>query len=418
MRKTMPPRVVRPPDLDFGELIRPGDFVVWGQSCAEPATLTECLLEQRAALGGISCFIGIPALATVKPEHGDHVRFVSYCGTGSNRELASAGALEIYPGHYSTLPEFVSRADVVLVQCAPPDSQGRYSLGLADDYLTAAIDAARIVVAEVNDQVPATCGPRHLTDRDIDVLVRTSRPVAESPAATPTPEITAIGANVARVVPDGAILQFGIGSVPEAVLVALGAHNDLGIHSGILTDAAVDLIDKGVVTNSRKTTDRGVSVAAVLMGTRRLFDHVHRNPAVSLRPIGYTHDPELLSAHPRFVAINSAIEVDLTGQVNAEVAGGRYVGAVGGGGEFLRAAARSVGGVPIIALPATAGTRSRIVDRLSGPVSIARSDAGIVVTEFGVADLRGRPLSDRRERMIAIAHPDQREFLRAAASRW
>lgn len=418
MTDARPPRVVRLPEIDFRTVIRPGDFVVWGQSCAEPVALTERLLEQRAGLGGITCFIGIPAAATVKPEHADHIRFVSYCGTGSNRALAATGSLEVYPGHYSTLPDFVSRADVVLVQCAPPDTRGRYSLGLADDYLTAAIDGARIVIAEVNDQVPATPGARHLTDQEIDIVVRTSRPVAESPAAPPTPEMTAIGAHVASIVPDGATLQFGIGSVPEAVLGALGVRNDLGIHSGILSDAAVELIDKGVVTNARKTTDRGVSVAAVLIGTRRLFEYAHDNPAVSLRPIGYTHDPERLAAQHRFVAINSAIEVDLTGQVNAEVAGGRYVGAVGGGGEFLRAAARSDGGLPIIALPSTAGSRSRIVDRLSGPVSIARSDAGIVVTEFGIADLRGLPLSERRERMLAIAQPDQREILRAVASRW
>lgn len=405
-------------NLDFRTVVRPGDFVVWGQACAEPVTLTEGLLAQRRDLGGITCFLGIPAADTVKPGHADHIRFISYCGTGSNRLLAAAGALEIYPGHYSTLPDFVSRADVVLLQCAPPDVEGRYSLGLVDDYLTAAIDHARVVVAEVNDQLPATPGARHLTARDIDIAIHTSRPVAEIPAGPPTPEMMAIGAHVAALVPDGATLQFGIGSVPEAVLGALGAHNDLGIHSGILSDAAVELIDKGVVTNAHKSTDRGVSVAAVLSGTRRLFDHVHRNPAVSLRPIGYTHDPERLAAQHRFVAINSAIEVDLTGQVNAEVAGGRYVGAVGGGGEFLRGAARSEGGVPIVALPATVGTRTRIVDRLSGPVSIARSDAGVVVTEFGVADLRGLPLSERRERMLAIAHPDQRKFLRAAATRW
>lgn len=306
---------------------------------------------------------------------------------------------------------------MVLAQCAPPDARGRYSLGLADDYLTAAIDVARVVVAEVNDQVPATPGVRHLTDRDIDVVIRTSRPVAESPAAPPTPEMSAIGAHVASIVPDGATLQFGIGSVPEAVLGALGGSNDLGIHSGILTDAAVELIDKGVVTNVHKTTDAGVSVAAVLIGTRRLFAHVHGNNAVALRPIAYTHDPERLAAQHRFVAINSAIEVDLTGQVNAEVAGGRYVGAVGGGGEFLRAATRSDGGLPIIALPATAGARSRIVDRLCGPVSIARSDAGLVITEFGIADLRGLPLAERRERMLAIAHPDHREGLRAVVRR-
>lgn len=418
MPNVLRPNIVAHDDLDFGTVIRPGDFVVWGQSCSEPVALTERLLAQRAELGGITCFIGIPAADTVRPEHADHIRFLSYCGTGSNRKLAAAGVLEVYPGPYSTLPELVSCADVVLVQCAPPDQDGRYSLGLADDYLTAALEDARVVVAEVNSRMPVTPGGRFLTAADIDIAIRTSRPVTESPATPPTPELKAIGEFVADLVPDCATLQFGIGSVPEAVLGALGERNDLGIHSGILTDAAVDLIEAGVVTNDRKSTDRGRSVAAVLIGTRRLFDHAHRNPAVSVRPIEYTHDPERLAAQHRFVAINSAIEVDLTGQVNAEVAGGRYVGAVGGGGEFLRAAARSRGGVPIIALPATAGTRSRIVDRLSGPVSIARADAGVVVTEFGVADLRGLPLSERRARMIAIAHPDQREYLGATAPQW
>ncbi|MFE6926022.1 acetyl-CoA hydrolase/transferase family protein [Nocardia sp. NPDC057663] len=417
MPNAMRPEAATAPNIDFRALIEPGDFVVWGQSCAEPVTLTESLLAQRADLGGITCFIGIPAADTVKPVHADHIRFISYCGSGSNRHLATAGALEIYPGHYSTLPTFVSRADVVLVQCAPPDAHGHYSLGLADDYVTAALDSARVVIAEVNDQVPVMPAGRYLTDDDIDIAIHTSRPVADSPAAEPTPAMVSIGEHIAGLVPDGATLQFGIGAVPEAVLGALGDHTDLGVHSGIFTDAVVDLIEKGVVTNARKTTDRGVSVAAVLIGTQRSFSHVHDNPAVSLRPITYTHDPERLAAQHRFVAINSAIEVDLTGQVNSEVAGGRYVGAVGGGGEFLRAAARSAGGVPIIALPSTAGAHSRVVERLSGPVSIARSDAGIVVTEFGTADLRGLSLTERRERMLAIAHPDHREALRVAVSR-
>lgn len=403
-------------EVDFRRFVRPGDFVVWGQSCAEPVTLTEQLLAQRAGLGGITCFIGIPAANTVEPAHADHIRFLSYCGSGSNRTLADARALDIYPGPYSTLPEFVSRADVVLVQCAPPDELGRYSLGLADDYLTAAIDNARVVIAEVNDQVPQTPGTRCLESADIDFAVRTSRPIAESPGAVATAEMTDIGTQIAGLVPDGATLQFGIGSVPDAVLPALTECNDLGIHSGILNDAAVELIDKGVVNNTRKTTDRGVSIATLLIGTRRVFEYAHRNPSVALRPIGYTHDAARLAAQHRFAAINSAIEVDLTGQVNAETAGDRYVGAVGGGGEFLRAAAHSVGGLPIIALPATAGRRTRIVERVSGPVSIARSDAGIVVTEYGVADLRGLPLSERRERMIAIAHPDHRAALRAASA--
>ncbi|MCE5289468.1 MAG: acetyl-CoA hydrolase [Nocardiaceae bacterium] len=398
--------------IDFRELIRPGDFLVWGQACAEPVTLVEQLLRQRAELGGITCFIGIPVAETVRPEHADHIRFVSYCGSGTNSHLAAEGLLDIYPGAYSTLPQFVRQADVVLVQCPPADEAGRYSLGLADDYLTAAIDAARTVVVEINDRLPRTHCQRYLSDADIDVVVRTSRPVAANAVAAPAPELVTIGQFVADLVPDGSTLQFGIGAVPEAVLASLTDCNDLGIHSGILTDAAVDLIDRGVVTNARKTVDRGVSVAALLMGGERLFQHVDRNPHVLVAPISYTHDPARLASQHRFVAINSAVEVDLTGQINAETAGGRYVGAVGGGSEFLRAAHRSAGGVPIVALPSTSGKHSRIVSHLSGPVTTTRSDAGVFVTEFGVADLRGLTLHQRRERMLAIAHPDHRDALR------
>lgn len=397
--------------IDFRQLIHPGDFVVWGQACAEPVTLVEELLRQRADLGGITCFIGIPVAGTVRTEHADHIRFVSYCGAGTNRDLATRDLLDIYPGAYSTLPQFVSQADVVLLQCAPPDDDGRFSLGLADDYLTAALDAARTVVVEVNDQLPRTRCQRYLTHADVDVVVHTSRPVAENVVDASAPELIAIGKLVAELVPDGATLQFGIGAVPESVLGALSERNDLGIHSGILTDASVELIERGVVTNASKTSDPGVSVAALLMGSQRLFRHVDQNPNVLLCPIGYTHDPERLASQHRFVAINSAIEVDLTGQVNAETAGGRYVGAVGGGSEFLRAANRSAGGVPIVALPSTAGRHSRIVSRLSGPVTTTRSDAGVFVTEYGVADLRGLTLSERRERMAAIAHPDHRDAL-------
>ncbi|CAM3609119.1 acetyl-CoA hydrolase/transferase family protein [Smaragdicoccus niigatensis] len=392
--------------IDFSELIRPGDFVVWGQACAEPVPLVEQLLSQRAELGGITCFIGIPVAGTVRPEHADHIRFVSYCGTGTNRHLAAAGLLDIYPGAYSTLPQFVSRADVVLVQCTPADEAGRYSLGLADDYLSAAIDSARVVVAEVNDQLPFSTCARYLTDADIDVVVHTSRSVPENVFAAPTADLHAIAGLAAELIPDGATLQFGIGAVPEAVLGALTKHRDLGIHSGIFTDAAVGLMEGGVVAKA---------VTTLLMGSARLFDFVDHNPNVCLCPISYTHDPERLAGQHKFVAINSAIEVDLTGQINAETAGGRYVGAVGGGGEFLRAAHRSVGGIPIVALPSTAGQQSRIVSRLSGPVTTARADAGVFVTEFGVADLRGLTLGQRRERMLAIAHPNHRDALQENA---
>lgn len=405
-------------ELDFGQLIRPGATVVWPQACAEPVSLTEQLMRQRAELGRFRCFLGIPASDTVRPEHADHVDFVSYCGSGANRALAHAGVLDIIPCHYSSLPALLTTgamgADVVLLQLPPADEYGRYSLGLADDYVSAAIATARVVVAEVNDQVPHTGRPCVLTDADLDVVVRTSRAPAEVVAREASPVVEQIAANVADLVDDGATLQFGIGALPEAVLAKLADRTDLGVHSGVLNDTAAELMETGVITNARKNLDRGRSVAGFLMGTRRLFRFVDGNPAVELRETGYTHDPDVLAAHDRFVAINSALEVDLTGQVNAEAAGGDYVGAVGGAVDFLRGAARSRGGVPIVALPSTAGQASRIVAELAGPVSTARSDAGFVVTEFGVADLRGQSLRVRRERLLAIAHPDHRSALKEA----
>jgi len=415
----MPPVIVRPDELDFAEFVRPGDTVVWGQTCAEPVTLTEELMRQRHQVAPIRCFVGIPVTRTLRPEFADAISFVSYCGSGSNRRMLRAGAMDVAPVHYSTLPTLLTegplRADVVLVQVSAPDEQGRYSLGIGDDYYSATIDTARVVIAEVNDQVPQTRCTRWLTDDDLDVVVPTSRPPAESATPAPSPVMQQVAANAAALIDDGATLQFGIGALPAAVLAQLADRRDLGVHSGQLNDAAADLMDAGVITNARKSIDRGVSVAGMLMGTRRVFAFAHRNPAVQLRDSGYTHDASVLAAHDRFVAINSAVEVDLSGQVNAEVAAGDYVGAVGGAVDFLRGAARSKGGLPLVVLPSTAGGASRIVPSVSGPVSTARADAGVVVTEYGVADLRGQPLRARYERMLAIAHPDHRTALAEAA---
>jgi acyl-CoA hydrolase len=199
------------------------------------------------------------------------------------------------------------------------------------------------------------------------------------------------------------------------VLAALHQRRDLGVHSGVVGDGVMALMEAGVVTNAHKGRDPGATVAGVLMGSTRLHRYAHRNPALQMRATDYTHDPDVLASLPRFVAINSALEVDLSGQVNAEVAAGCYVGAVGGAVDVLRGAHRSRGGVPIIALPATAGARSRVVAALSGPVSTARCDAGVFVTEYGIADLRGLPLAARRRRMLDIAHPEHRARLEREA---
>jgi acyl-CoA hydrolase len=421
--------------LDLARYVRPGALVAWGQGCAEPLTLTEALAGQRARLGGIRCFSGISTTAAVRPEYCDYLSFSSYTAAGANRALSEAGLLDIVPCHYSQLPDILGRgplrADVLFLALPPAGPDGTFGLGLAADYLAPLIGRAGTVVAEVNDQVPDAGGDRRLGRGEIDVLVHTSRPPAEYPGKPASDVDKAIAEHVAGLVPDGATLQVGIGSLPAVVLRHLRGHRDLGVHSGMITDEIAELIEAGVITGTRKSTDRGLTVTGLLLGTGALISRAAVDKSIRLRDTSYTHDQAVLAAQHALVAVNSAIEVDLTGQANIEVAAGRYVGGTGGAADFLRGAARSAGGVPVIALPsatgpsttgpsttgpAAAGTASRIVARLNGPAGLARADAGVIVTEYGVADLRGLSLARRRERMLAIAHPDHRAALEAAAA--
>lgn len=409
-------------NIDLTAHIRPRDTVVWGQMCAEPRTLTRALMEQAPVIGPLRCFVGIPAESAVTVDSvPDEVELHSYCGSGSNARLYAAGRLQMWPVHYSALPGLLAdgalSADVVLVQVSPPDEHGRHTLGLADDYVSAALDTARVVLAEISEHVPRTPAARTITADQWTAAVTSDEPPAEVPAPRRDAVTLGVARQVAGLVPDGATLQFGIGAIPDAVLGELFERRDLGIHSGLITDTAMRLVREGVATGVRKGRDNRVAVGGLLGGTRELFAWADRNPAVALRPTSYTHDPDVLAAMPALVAVNAALEVDLTGQVNAEKIGGRYVGAVGGAVDFLRGAARSHGGVPVVALPSTVKGHSTIVPRLSGPVSTARSEQVVVVTEHGVADLRGTTLAQRTERLIAIAHPDHRAALDRAADR-
>ena len=401
--------------LDLSAIVRPGDTVVWGQASAEPLPLTQALMAQRHAIGRFNVFLGVTYSDTLKPEYADCVSFCAYCGTGGNRALAKAGKLDILPVHYSQIPGLIQsgrlKVDVLMLQLAPADAAGNYSFSMAHDYLIPALAAARVVIAEVNEQAPWTFGERPVREADLDYIVRTSRPPLELHHPQPGEAELGVARHVAGLIEDGATLQFGLGTLPEVILAALADRRDLGIHSGAIGDKAADLMEAGVITNARKSIDRGVTVAGVMFGSRRIQQFCHRNPAVQFRSNAYTHNAGVLASIERFAALNTAIEVDLSGQINAEVAGGVYVGAVGGALDFLRGAHRSKGGLPIVALPSTAGNASRIVAKLSGPVSTPRSDAGIIVTEYGVADLRGASLSERPRRLIAIAHPDFREQL-------
>ncbi|MCW2856563.1 MAG: acetyl-CoA hydrolase/transferase [Marmoricola sp.] len=408
--------------IDLTRYVRPGDLVVWGQACSEPRTLTEQLVAQAERIGTVRCFVGIPANSAVTAASvatAPSLEVLSYCGAGSNAALHDAGRLQIVPAHYSELPAMLTtgslRADVVFVQVSRPDESGRHSLGLGDDYFSVAIGTARTVIAEINDQVPFTYGARTLMAHHCDAMIHTSRAPETMPTPLVSDQTAAVARRVAGLVQDGATLQFGIGALPEAVLDQLGQHRDLGIHSGIINDAALRLIESGVATGERKTLDRRVAIGGLLGGTDSLFRFAHRNSRLELRGTTYTHDPEVLAQSHQLVAINAALEVDLTGQVNAEVAAGRYVGAIGGAVDFLRGAARSRGGIPIVALPSTSKGASRVVAKLSGPVSTPRSEEIVVVTEHGVADLRGLALDKRIERMLAIADPAVREELARAA---
>lgn len=406
--------------LDLSGIIRPGDGVLWGQGCAEPQTLVEAFVGQREAYPGASAFLGVNFSGIVRPEHADHLRLYAYCGAGRNRALADAGALDILPVPYSQLAGLIRsrriRVDVLMLQLSPPNARGEHSLGLAAEYLVPALQAARVIVAEINERVPWTYTERLLRADHLDLAVCSSRDPAAAPYGPPGEIERRIAAHASAYVPDGATLETGLGALPDAVLQALGDRRDLGVHSGALGDGIVDLMRRGVITNMRKALDPGRTVGGALLGTRKLFDFARDSRDIWLRSVEHTHDPRVLAQIPKFVAINSAIEVDLTGQVNAEVANGSYLGAVGGAPDFVRAANQSPGGVSLIALRSSAGTRaSRIVGRLSGPVATPRAEAGVFVTEYGAADLRGLTLAQRIPRMISIAHPAFREDLERTA---
>ena len=401
--------------LDLGAIVRPGDSVMWGQADAEPVPLTQALMAQRHAIGNFNVFLGITYSDTLKPEYADCIRFSGYAGTGGNRALAKAGKLDVLPCHYSHLPELIAsgrlKVDVLMLQLAPANERGEYSLSIAHEYLIPALAAARVVIAEVNELAPWTYGERPLVEADLDYIVHTARAPLEVLHPQAGAAELAIARSVAALVEDGATLQFGLGALPETILAQLADRRDLGVHSGAIGDQVAALTQAGVITNARKSIDRGVSVAGIMFGSKRLHDFAHRNSQLQFHSCAYTHGAGMLAQIERFTALNTAVEVDLSGQINAEVAAGVYVGAVGGAVDFLRAAHYSRGGLPIVALASTAGRHSRIVARLGGPVSTPRSDAGIIVTEYGVADLRGQGLAERARRMIAIAHPEQRELL-------
>ena len=411
-------------DLDLAKYVRPGDGIVFGQGTGEPLSLTQRLVEQRGGYSGAGLFFGSGFSSTFQPEHADHLRFKGIGGIGSLRKLSSAGVLDPVPCHISAVADLIGkghiRTDVVMLLVSPPNARGEHSFGLVNDYLRSAISRARVVIAEVSSQVPWTPCDAPLQPDEITVAVHTERAPLELPPTKFGELERRIAAHVAALIPDRATLQMGIGAVPEAIVSLLADRRDLGVHSGMVGDSLVDLMESGALTNAHKGLDAGVSVTGVLFGTQRLYRFAHENPQVRLCPTSYTHHMSTLARVKNLVSVNSALEVDLTGQVNAEAIGSDYIGAVGGQVDFVRAAVQSEGGVSIVALAATGKKGdSKIVNRLSGPVTTARSDVDVIATEHGIARLRGLGLRERVKAMVGIAAPEHRDaLLRQARETW
>lgn len=404
--------------LDLGAWLRAGDVVTWPQGTGEPRGLTRRLVEQRHALPPVELFIGMMTSDTLSPGHADRFRMRALNGAGSNRSLTQAGLLDIVPCHVSAVPDLIrSRVipvDVVLIRVRPHPQAGCYTTGVMADFTQSMVASARCVIAEIDERLPLTAQDALVRAEDIDVLVECDADEILLPDPEPAQIDVRVAAHVAARIPEGATLQLGIGSLPVAVCRALAGHRDLGIHSGVISDAVVELIERGAVTNARKGVDAGQTVTGGLFGSRRLMEFASGNPALSMRSADYTHSIRVMSGVERLHSVNAAIEVDLSGQVNSEVAGGRYLGAIGGQVDFVRGAQVSPGGRSIIALPSTTpdGSRSRIVASLEGrPVTTSRADVDLVITEYGVADLRGRSLAERAARLAAIAHPAFRPSL-------
>jgi len=402
--------------IDFLGLIRDGDLVVCGQATAEPVTLTEALMAQAAHLPPFRMMIGPVFSDTFSAACAPNVAFQSYGVIGNARRLAKAGRLDMIPSNYSAFcADFAARrhkADVLLVQLAEA-GDGRLSASLSNDYVIDAARGARRVIAEINPDAPFTFGTEWPEDVPIHLRVRARRPPVEL-AAPPLDDISRrIAAHAASLIADGSTLQFGVGRIPDAILSSLSHVRNLGIHSGLINDAVVDLIERGAVTNAAKGIDAGITVTNQVIGTQRLYRFVHENKAVSIRPTSYTHGQGVLARINRLVAINSALQVGLDGSVNSETLNGVAIGAIGGQLDFVRGANASAGGRAIIALPATAsdGT-SRIVANVE-TVTTPRADVDAIVTEWGIAELRGCGLAERARRMIAIAAPEHRDALSA-----
>jgi acetyl-CoA hydrolase len=410
---------------DAVKVVRSGQRVYIGGGCGVPVVLAGELARRAPELQDVEIIHVLTAgtSAWVTPEASTAFRDNSLFIGPNVRAAVQQGRADFTPVFLSEIPRLFREGhlpiDVALISVSPPDEHGYCSYGVEVGVTKPAVECARVVIAEINPRMPRVWGNSFIHVSQIDYCVQVDYPLPEFQQGEPAPLYSLIGRHVADLIEDGSTLQMGIGAIPNAVLDYLGDKRDLGVHSEMFSDGIIDLVQRGVITGARKTLLPGKLVAGFILGTERVYRFVHNNPIIELRTTDFTNDPFTISRNDKMVAINAALQVDLTGQVCADSIGTKFYSGVGGQADFIRGAARSKRGKPIIALPSTAlgGSVSRIVSTLEpgAGVTTSRNDVHYIVTEYGVAYLYGKTVRQRAQALIAIAHPDFRAELEAAA---
>lgn len=407
-------------------MIRSGDVVSVGHAVGEPTALVNALVADAERLHDVELLhmVLMGQGPYLTEEMRGHFHHNSLFVGGAARQAVEQGRADFTPCYFHLVPELLRtslKPDAALIMVSPPDEEGNCSLGVSVDYTLAGAMVAKTVIAQVNRHMPRCHGDCFMHVTDFTAIVEQDQPLIELQPAVLGDVERAIGRHCASLIHDGDCLQLGIGALPDAVLACLGDKNDLGLHTEMFSDGAVDLIRAGNINGRRKNVHPGKHVATFLMGTKRLYDFVNDNPSVYMAPVDYVNNPAVIGSNDNMVSINSCVQIDLTGQVCSESVGLRQISAVGGQVDFIRGAALSKGGRSIIAISSTAahGRVSKIVPVLDAGAAVTtnRMDVEYIVTEYGVADLRGKTLRQRAMELIRIAHPDFRPALTAEFER-